>query len=118
MDGFNKPGGVVGITPNSQNIYRIYMENVDQFNSHVYTTAGVQQGGPPHIVADTATLSGGTVTITLAGLAIFSSATSYIVTATNRSNPNALKVIKNSGSSITITSAGATDVVDFICLGN
>ncbi len=83
----------------------------------VYSAAGTEQVGTPHIVQDTATLAAGTVTVTLSGSAAFTNATSYTCIADDDTAIAATKVIQNSGSSVTINGTG-TDVVRFICVGN
>jgi hypothetical protein len=70
-----------------------------------------------HIVQDTATLSAGTVTVTLTGASAFTSATSYTCIVEDETSIAATKCLQNSGSSITITGTG-TDVVRFILIGN
>lgn len=87
------------------------------FPAGVYNANGTVQTATPHIVQDTATLAAGTVTVTLTGSAVFTSATSYTCTADDDTSIAATKVLQNSGSSITIQGTG-TDVVRFICVGN
>jgi hypothetical protein len=81
-----------------------------------YNAAGAQQNSP-HIVADTATLSGGTVTVTLSGASVFTGATTFSCAANDDTGLNPVKVLNNSGSSITF-SGTTTDVVRYICVGN
>ena len=83
----------------------------------VFNAAGTTATGKPHIVTDTATLSGGTVTVTLSGSAVFTSATTFSCTANDDTGLNPVKVVNNSGSSVTFTGT-TTDVIRYICAGN
>jgi hypothetical protein len=83
----------------------------------VFIAAGTRVSSA-HIVADRVTLSaGGTATVTLTGLAAFTSATSYQITAVDMTANHSLLVIQSSGTSFTITGTGS-NVVSFICVGN
>jgi len=88
----------------------------ESFLPPVYTAAGVEQTSP-HIVSDTATLAGGTVTVTLVGSAAFTSATSYHVVIQEKTTALSTQVTQVSGSSFIITGTG-TDVINFIAIGN
>lgn len=84
----------------------------------VLSSNGTQTTGAVHIVQDTATLAAGTVTVTLTGSAVFTSATSYTCVAKDTTTPaNAASCAQTSGTSITITGTG-TDVVRYILIGN
>ena len=82
----------------------------------VFNAAGVRQS-KAHIVAASATLSaGGTVTVTLVGSAIFTSAASYFVVAQDITANHSCLVTQTSGSVFTITGTGS-NVINFICVG-
>jgi len=81
-----------------------------------YTAAGATIGNG-HGVQGTATMSGGTVTITLTNGAVFTSASSYICLAVDTANNSAVQVTQASGSSFTITGTG-THTVNYRCTGN
>jgi hypothetical protein len=84
----------------------------------VYNTAGVLQN-PVHVVMGSVTMgSGGTATITLAGAAVFSSATSYSVYVTDNVVKRTLNVVQTSGTSFSIAGGGTGDVVQFLCIGS
>jgi hypothetical protein len=57
-------------------------------------------------------------TVTLTGSAVFTSATSYVCTATNRDSSVAVRVNQVSGTQITLYVATATDNVNYVCIGN
>ena len=81
-----------------------------------FSAAGTQQANV-HLVQDTATMTGGTVTVTLVGAAAFTSATTYTCTGSDQTTANqAIKVTQTSGSSVTFAGTG-TDVVRFVCYG-
>jgi len=81
----------------------------------IYNTSGVEQIGE-HIVIGTATLSAGTVTVTLSGKAVFTSTTSYSCGVSDMTTINATGLIRNSGSSFTLNGV-LTDVIGFVCVG-
>jgi hypothetical protein len=75
----------------------------------------------PHTVRDTATLTLGTVTVTLSGSAAYTSATSYVCVANSATAAtSSLEVSNESGSKFTITSSNNKDAgaVGFVCTGN
>lgn len=83
----------------------------------VFNAAGIRSS-KSHVVADKATLAaGGTVTITLVGLAAFTSATSYFVVAQDVSANHSCLVTQTNGTSFTITGTGG-NVINFIAVGN
>jgi uncharacterized protein YceK len=82
----------------------------------IYNTSGAEQMNE-HIVIGTATLSLGTVTVTLSGKAVFSSSSSYQCGVSDMTGINATSVIRNSGSSITFNGL-VSDVIGFVCVGN
>jgi hypothetical protein len=72
-------------------------------------------------VRDTATLTLGTVTVTLSGSAAYTSATSYVCVANSATEATvSLEVSNESGSKFTITSSNNKDTgaVGFVCTGN
>jgi len=82
----------------------------------LYTAAGVVIGNA-HTTQGSATLSGGTAVVTFTAGAAFTSASSYICTATDTTNNTAVQVTQSSGTSITLTSTG-THVLNYRCTGN
>jgi hypothetical protein len=70
-----------------------------------------------HMVISGTTLSAGTITVTLTGASVFTDNNSYQCTANDFTAANPVKIVKNSGSSITFTGTG-TDTIIFICAGN
>lgn len=82
-----------------------------------YTASGTQETNV-HLVQDSIALASGTATVTLSGSGAFTSATSFTCNAV-RTNGHAFKLVNNSGTSFTITSATLTDTdtVRFVCLG-
>ena len=71
-----------------------------------------------HIVEDTGTLSGGALTVTLIGPAVYSSATSYNCRAQDTTTPaNPVTPSYSSGSSIVFTGIGS-DAFNYTCWGN
>jgi hypothetical protein len=92
----------------------------DALRPEVYSISGAAASNPK-IVTGSATIGGGgTVTITLTGSAVFSSATSYYALCTNMTS-NAVNhgnfVTQSSGSSFIINGASG-DVVNFYAIGN
>jgi hypothetical protein len=81
----------------------------------VFNTAGTRVSNP-HIVSDTVTLSAGGATVTLTGLAAFSSAGSYNVVALDVTANHSVLVVKTSGTTLTFTGTG-TNVINFIAIG-
>lgn len=83
----------------------------------VFNGAGTRQAAC-HIVKDQATLAaGGTVVVTLSGLAAFTSSASYVVACADTSANHSVRVTQTSGTSFTITGTGG-DVIDYIAIGN
>jgi hypothetical protein len=80
-----------------------------------YNAAGTEQLNT-HMVFGSATLSGGTVTVTLTGNAAFSSSSSYKCTVTD-AVLNLTAVTYTSGSQFTILGV-LTDTVSYHCVGN
>lgn len=84
----------------------------------VLNAAGTAQTGAKlHIVEDQVTLASGSATVTLAGAAAFSSASSYKCGASDQSSAAAVQITYTSGSQFAVTGTG-TDVVSFVCVGN
>ena len=79
--------------------------------------AGGSQRTNVHHVFGSATLSGGTVVVTLTGAAAFTSETTYFCTANDETATAAVKITRTSGTSITFTGT-TTDVVAYHCVGN
>jgi hypothetical protein len=92
-------------------------------NLHANPVAYNHSGGSSSLVAGgkmafgSSTLSGGSVTVTLTGNAVFSGSNSYVVTATDTTAANAVKVAITSGSQFTLTGTG-TDVIFWTAIGN
>ncbi len=83
----------------------------------LYNLSGTAQN-TPHQVIGTATLSGGTVTVTLSGSAIFTSSGSYVCNANDTGGSALAASTQNqSGSSFKIFGT-LTDVTTYICTGN
>jgi hypothetical protein len=73
----------------------------------------------PHIVQDTATLSSGTITVTLTGTAAFTSATTFTCSANDVTTPgNIVTCAQTDGSHITLAASGASDVVVYTLTGH
>jgi hypothetical protein len=75
----------------------------------------------PHTVRDTATLTAGTVTVTLSGSAAYTSATGYVCVANSATAAtSSLEVSNKSPTEFTITSSNNKDTgaVGFVCTGN
>jgi hypothetical protein len=84
-------------------------------------TAGGAQVTSPHTVREAVVLgAGGTVTVTLAGPAAYTSITSYVCTVSNSAKNAALQVTNKSATQFTIAGAGPEmgNSVGFICVGN
>lgn len=107
--GGDKGGGTI-------NVATSYWLNGTRIDTPVYNAAGTIQSAN-HVVQDTVTLAAGTATVTLAGAAVFTNATSYTCVAEDDTAVAAVKVTQTSGSSITFTGT-ATDVIRYICVGN
>lgn len=84
--------------------------------NQVYNTGGTMQSNY-HAVVGAVSLSGGTATVTFTGAAAFTSTTTFQCMGANASNSNAFKILKVSGSQLTITGTG-TDAIMFRCEGN
>lgn len=83
----------------------------------VFTASGIRQQ-KPHIVIDQIILPpGGSLTVILTGTAVFTSATSYVVVASDNVAKRTLYIVQNSGSSFKISGGGTGDIVSFICIG-
>lgn len=84
----------------------------------VYNSSGARQL-KPHVVIDNVTLpSGGSATVTLSGSAGFASASSYVVIASDNIAKRTLNIVRNSGTSFTVSGGGTGDIVSYICIGN
>lgn len=85
----------------------------------VFSAAGVQRSSA-HVVADQATLVNGSVTVTLAGAAAFTSNATYWAVVQTTNFANTYSVVRNTGGSFTITSSSGVDngTVFFIAAGN
>jgi hypothetical protein len=83
----------------------------------IYNISGVEQMGDHYVIGRT-TLSVGTVTITLAGKAVFTSASSYHCSITDSTGLNLTAIAYTDGSHFTITGVGLSDNVSFFCGGN
>lgn len=79
----------------------------------LYTPAGTLQTGTVHSVNITGTYSGGTLAITFAGSAVFTSATSYACSVDNSTAPPTY----TSGTSVTFNGSSG-NAVRGICVGN
>lgn len=84
----------------------------------VYDATGALQSNMRMVVGAIALPSGGSATITLSGNAAFTSASSYQVFVTDSVTKRTLNVVKNSGTSFTISGGGTGDVVSYLCVGN
>lgn len=84
--------------------------------NQVFNTAGTQQSRYKAVVG-AVSLSGGTATVTFTGSAIFTSNTTFQCFGANATNANAFKILKDSGSQLTITGTGS-DAIMFRCEGN
>jgi hypothetical protein len=82
----------------------------------VYNHSG-SQSIAAHAVTDTGTLSGGTLTVTFAGSAVFSSSTSYHCTANDATGTNIVRVTNTSGTVVVFTGT-STDSFGYNCIGN
>lgn len=85
----------------------------------LYTPAGVVIANA-HTTQGSATTSGNTVTVTFSAGAAFTSSSSYVCMAIDTSATGGAQVTQNSGTSITLTTAGtpASHVVNYRCTGN
>lgn len=80
-----------------------------------YNHSGTQQTAV-HIVEDTCTL-GTSCSVTLTGAAVFTSSSSYMCSATDKTAAAAVQFNPSSGSAFALTGTG-TDVLSYICVGN
>lgn len=71
----------------------------------------------PKLVMGESPLTAGSVTITLSGIAVFSSSTSYNCFTQNATAANPTRLSRISGSQFTITGTG-TDSIIWMCIGN
>jgi hypothetical protein len=86
----------------------------------VYSSSGASQSGAK-IVTGTVSYAASVATVTLTNSAVFSSATSYVCTATDVSNNGAANVTAQaSGSQFTIRDTGSnkSGTFAYICVGN
>ena len=107
------------IRANSSNHQLVYSFNgVAESNlvTPLYGTTGTLQASP-HIVNGGGSLSGGTLTVTLTGAAVFSASSSYVCSPDDSTAVNGIQVTYTSGSSFTLTGTG-TDAVRYTCVGN
>ena len=79
--------------------------------------APVPTGIPFHIVTGTQALTAGAATVTFAGNAVFTSATSYVCEATDQTAAAATKATTTNGTTLTLAGT-TTDVIAFVCAGN
>lgn len=84
----------------------------------LYNTSGALQTGQRWVTGGVSLASGGTATVTLSGAAAFTSASTYRVFVMTSAAKRTLAVVKNSGTSFTISGGGTGDAVDFLCVGN
>lgn len=82
---------------------------------NTYNHSGSQQFNV-HIVGDSVTLSSGTAGVTLSGSAGFTFATTFVCAATDQTSTSAVRVINNSGTSITFDGS-SSDVIGYLCVG-
>ena len=82
----------------------------------VFNAAGTRQASC-HIVKGTVSLVGGTATVTLVGVAAFTSSASYTVVVTDTTNNSAVQVVQNSGTRFTLNGL-TTHALNYICVGN
>lgn len=109
--------GEVAFTTDTNDLYVGNSGNV-RLTHPVLNAAGVQKANV-HMVADKVTIpSGGSITVTLSGSAVFTSATSYICLASDITVKNrACQIIQVSGTQITFI-ANVGDVIQYFCIGN
>ena len=86
-------------------------------NPLTFSAAGTQSTTTTHLVYGSATLSGGTVTITLLGSAIYTNSSSYQCNANDLSALQSVRVNLVSGSSFILLGTD-TNNVNYVCLGN
>lgn len=81
-----------------------------------YNAAGTLQTAV-HLVRDTGTLVGGTLTVTLTGSAAYTSSSTYTCAADDSSGLFGMDVTYTSGSSVTFN-GNSTDTFRYLCVGN
>jgi hypothetical protein len=81
----------------------------------VFDSTGAAQTNT-HMVRDGVQLLSGNSTVTLTGSAVFTSLSSYSCSAIDKTAANAVKIVKSSGTSFTLSGTGS-DVIEFICVG-
>jgi hypothetical protein len=82
-----------------------------------YNHSGTQQINT-HIVVDTVPLnSGGTASVTLTIPAAFTSPSTFVCTATDNTNPDAVQVSNSSGSQIAFK-GNPSDLIGYVCIGD
>lgn len=81
-----------------------------------YNHSGVQQVNA-HLVVDSGTLVGGTLTVTFTGSATFTSSASYACTTDDSTALNPLDITYTSGS-VVVFNGTTTDTFRYICAGN
>jgi hypothetical protein len=81
-----------------------------------YDHSGTQKTGT-RIVADSGTLSGGTLTVNFTGAAIFGGAGNYFCTANDTTGPSAIEITYNTGAQVVFTGNG-THSFRYVCIGN
>jgi hypothetical protein len=70
-----------------------------------------------HAVTGSGTLTSGTLAVTLSGVAVYTSASSYVCSPDDSSGVNGIEVTYTSGTSVTFTGT-AGDSIRFSCIGN
>lgn len=82
----------------------------------LYNTTGTLQTSA-HMVNGSGTLSGGTLTVTFSGAAVFTSSSSYVCNPDDSTGINGIDVVYTSGTSVTFNGT-ASDSFRFTCTGN
>jgi hypothetical protein len=83
----------------------------------LYNVSGTGQNAP-HAVIGSATLSGGTVTVTLSGSSVFSSSSSYVCHSNDTAGSAILSSTQNQSSSSFKIFGTGTDTIAYMCIGN
>lgn len=111
--------GITGITSSSGTGSWVHTGNISATGSGtlpVYGNTGTAVNAP-HMTQGKQALAGGTATVTFSGAAVFTSATSYVCTATDSSGSAGVMAAPVSGTSLTL-SGNTTDTIAYQCVGN
>ena len=87
----------------------------DPCGTPLFNTAGTPQAYP-HQVIGTATLSSGTVNVTLTGAAGFLATASYVCSANDTTAIDSVQIVQTSGTAFTLNGT-SSDVIQFSCTG-